>query len=319
MRIVALADIHFSGGGQDRLRRLASAAAGARPDVLVLAGDLATIGDENVEQVLAEFSRLDCAKLFVAGNHDIWTEAGAGTRQRYETTLSRIAQRLGFNYLDHSPTSVGPTGFVGCLGWYDYTLRQTEEPVPGVLLSPARPLRRSSLTHLETLSERGMLRWDELRDSDFQGKALIWTDGRRTRTLVWNDAIYVHWQASDAEVVQEQVQRLQAAVRELDGAEHLVAVTHTVPFREAFRQPYRRVEWAFCRAYMGSSRLGAALVEEPRLRLWICGHVHYQVVVECQGVIVVNVSCAPEQHNAGPTLILLDGPRVRAVEQLPVS
>jgi hypothetical protein len=120
---------------------------------------------------------------------------------------------------------------------------------------------------------------------------------------MWNDAIFLHWEAADEEVVADQVRHLRASAEQLSAARHLIAVTHTVPFAEAFSEPYRRVEWAFCRAYMGSAALGDALLGDPRLRLWITGHVHHQVDLTCRGVPLVNVAVAPEQRQSSPTLI----------------
>ncbi len=317
MRIVALADIHYPGGGRRRLERLVAAAAGAAPDVLVIAGDLPTLGNDYIDEVMAAFGALDCPRLFVAGNHDVWTEGGAWTREQYEQTLAQLCRDNGFHYLDRGPKRIGDIGFAGCLGWYDYSLRQTEEPVADVVVTPAHPSHRSVFAHIEPLAGRERLRWEQLEERDYVGKALIWEEDDRTHTLVWNDVIYADWGMPDRRVVDEQVFRLRRSVERLGDVGGLVAVTHTVPFVEAFTRPYRRVDFAFCRAYMGSARLGAALRDDPRLRVWICGHVHYQVTVECQGVTVVNVSCAPEQKGAGPTVIELDE-RDLKIERVPV-
>ena len=315
MRIVALADVHYPGGRRDRLEKLVRACNAARPDVLVLAGDLPTLGNSYIRQVFRAFSTIECPRFFVAGNHDIWTEGGVDTLGQYEQTLAQLCTEHGFHYLDRGPAAVGDVGFVGCLGWYDYTLRQIEQPVEGIRVTPAHPLHRSTLAHLAPLPGRSELEWSELTERDYAGKALIWEEDNRTHTLVWNDVIYAEWGMTDAQVVDMQVRKLRRSLEQVGDVRRLVAVTHTVPFLEAFGQPYRRVDFAFCRAYMGSARLGEALAGEERLAVWICGHVHYQVVVSCRGVTVVNVSCAPEQREAGPTLIVL-GPGGLTVERL---
>jgi len=277
----------------------------AQAEVLILAGDLTTFMLPDFVRVLREFSYVAPLRLCVAGNHDIWTSGGRRTLRRYRKTLPELCERFGYRLLDAGPVRADREGigFVGGLGWYDYSLRQFEEPVRGVRVSPARPSRRSSFSRVKVISGREDLAWSELREEDFRGKALVWREDDNLRSLVWNDALYVSWPVPDEQVVAWQVQHLKRSAEELGDVERLVVVTHTVPFREAFSQPYSRVSWAYCRAYMGSAALGEALVGDPRLAIWITGHVHYQVEVECQGVKVVNVAAAPEQKDKSPTLI----------------
>jgi predicted phosphodiesterase len=307
MRIAAVSDIHFPMVGKRRLQQFAAACEQHEPDVLVLAGDLTAFSLADFGRVLRELCRVAEVRLAVAGNHDIWTHAGRQTLRRYTHGIPALCERFGFQLLDSGPVLVGDVGFVGCLGWYDYSLRQLEEPVAGVRISPARPSHRSNFSHLRVMKRREDLRWDQLTTEDYRGKALTWREDGRLRSLVWNDALYVNWHAPDESVVAGQVRHLQASASQLLGATRLVAITHTVPFVEAFQEPYSRVEWAFCRAYMGAAALGQALAADERVVLWLTGHVHYQVAVECKGTLVVNVAAAPEQRHAGPTLISLTG------------
>lgn len=317
MRIVALADLHHPSGGRRRLPALAEACRRQGADVLVLAGDLTAFSLADFGRVLREFVDVAPLRLVVAGNHDVWTHAGLHTHRRYLHRLPLLCDRFGFRFLDHEPAVLEDVAFVGGLGWYDYSLRQIEEPVPGVRVSPARPSHRSSFSHLKVARGREDLRWEELSWADYRGKGLTFRDGGRLRTVVWNDALYVEWQMPDELVVARQVRHLKDCAGRVEQARRLVVVTHTVPFLEAFAEPYRRVDWAFCRAYMGATALGDALEGDPRLRLWITGHVHYQVDVRCRGVRVVNVAAAPEQRREGPTLICLDGDEAE-VERLSV-
>ncbi len=317
MRIVALADLHHPSGGRRRLDALAEACRRQQADVLMLAGDLTAFSLADFGRVLREFADVAPLRLVVAGNHDVWTHAGLHTHRRYARRLPLLCDRFGFRFLDREPAILDDVAFVGCLGWYDYSLRQVEEPVPGVRVSPAHPSHRSSFSHLKVARGREDLRWDELTSADYRGRGLTYREEGRLRSVVWNDALYVEWQMPDELVVARQVRHLQDCARRVDQAGRLVAVTHTVPFLEAFAEPYPRVDWAFCRAYMGATALGLALEDDPRLTLWITGHVHYQVDVRCRGVRVVNVAAAPEQRRDGPTLICLDGAQAH-VQRLPL-
>jgi len=310
MRIAALADLHYPKGGRQRLEALAAACRRHLPDVLVLAGDLTTFSLLDFGRVLREFSDVAPVRLVVAGNHDVWTPGGRHTQRRYVRGLPTLCEHYGFAFLDQEPVQVDDVGFVGCLGWYDYSLRQLEEPVEGTRISPARPSSRSRLARLKVIRGREDLQWQDLTSRDYRGKAATWREGGRMRSLVWNDALYVDWRTSDGRVVARQVAHLRESARRLATAQRVVAVTHTVPCLAAFDRPYTRLAWAFCRAYMGAQALGRALSSDPRLVLWITGHVHYQIVAHCDGLPVVNVAAAVEQHSNGPTILELAGREV---------
>ncbi len=307
MRIIALSDIHYRSGRAERLEALAQLSKEKQPDVLVLAGDLAASSLADVGRVLQAFSRVAPIRIFVAGNHDIWSPEGRGTLHKYEKALPVLCRRCGFHMLDQEPVEVEGVGFVGCIGWYDYSCRQLEEPMPGVRVSPARPSRRSSFSHLQVLAGREEIAWRDLVPADYRGKALLWREDGRLRSVLWNDAIFVNWGIPDEQVVDRQVRHLRESVEQVSRAEVIVAVTHVVPFREAFTEPYRRVDWAFCRAYLGCAALGESIAEDSRVKLWITGHVHYQTTVNCRGIPVVNVAAAEEQRQQGPTVIELSG------------
>ncbi len=303
MRIVAVSDLHCGHGRYERVRELARLAARASGDVLVLAGDVTNFDLDDAARALRWFRVSAPVKLMVAGNHDVWSPGGRGTVKRYRRWLARLAAAYGFHYLDAGPALVGEVGFAGCMGWYDYSLRQLEEPVPGVKVAVARPAHRSGLTRLVELPGRSEISWSELRAEDFRHKALMWREDGRVNYVMWNDAIYADWRREDAEVAEQMAEHLQQSARALARAEALVAVTHMVPFAEAFTRPYRRVDYGFCRAYMGSAALGGALAGDERLVVWICGHVHHRIVVNCRGIPVANVSSAPEQ---APMVTVID-------------
>ncbi len=193
--------------------------------------------------------------------------------------------------------------FIGCLGWYDYSLRQVGAPSETVCLTPMRPARgpdgRPEL--LET-SVRADLTWDELTEDDYALKGLVWTDNGKRKSMIWNDAVYADWGKSDAEMVKFFVQRLQAQADEVAGkARATVAVTHCVPFLEAFARDTEDVSWAYTRAYLGSTRIGDVLRSIPNLRLSIFGHSHVARVFAVDDFAAANVSVADRE--SGPVLL----------------
>jgi len=109
MRIAALADLHFSPQGYDRIReamnRLRDEA-----DLLILAGDLTNLGKpEEMESMLATFMRLRVPIVAVLGNHDF--ECGK------QDELSKMMLAEGVKVLDGSGYERDGVGFAGTKGF----------------------------------------------------------------------------------------------------------------------------------------------------------------------------------------------------------
>ena len=109
MRIAALADLHFSPQGYDRIReamnRLRDEA-----DLLILAGDLTNLGKpEEMESMLASFMRLRVPIVAVLGNQDF--EFG----KQDELTKMMLAE--GVKVLDGSGYERDGVGFAGTKGF----------------------------------------------------------------------------------------------------------------------------------------------------------------------------------------------------------
>lgn len=305
MLICAAADIHYPREGYEWSAALAHTMCASGADVIVLAGDIATGAHRGYGKMLGLFGEFEGPKLFVPGNHDLWSNVQhPDTRRRYRAALRRIVEDNGFHYLPGAPRVVGDTGFVGVAGWYDYRFRQTEPPQPGVRVTPLRAARGEMATALYPIGGRARLPWSALTDEDYAGKALVWEDGEGPRSLVWNDGIYTDWHASDRAVTRQQAQEIMrdAAAVPLH-VPRLVGVCHFVPFADLLGPPSNDVGLAYCRAYMGSPLLGKAFSADPRFRLVLCGHAHEQRVLHKDDMVVAN--CSVGDRNAGPLLLTL--------------
>jgi len=295
VRIVAAADLHYSDGARERLRALAEAMCTSGADVLVIAGDLVAGAGDNIREALALFDSYTGPKLMVAGNHDLWQIGqAADTSARYQHTLPEMAAEQGFHYLDSGPLVLGDTAFVGCMGWYDYSLRQRDEPIEGVRVTPVHvspgPDGQARFRSVPGAAETS---WGELTADDFRHKGLVWQDGGRPRAAVWNDALYVDWGHSDEEMTRLFADRLREQIAQVaDEARRVVAVTHFVPFAELAPSPTADVKRAFAHAYLGSPLLGEALREGGNLSVVIFGHRHRQQVLEVDGIVCVDASIA---------------------------
>ena len=106
MRLLASADLHYN---HPRSRALADEVidrmnAVADADVLLLVGDTATTEGDHLERALERFT-FPGPKLFVAGNHELWTLGGDSYLILHEELPRRLA-KLGWRSLEHEPVAV---------------------------------------------------------------------------------------------------------------------------------------------------------------------------------------------------------------------
>jgi len=153
---------------------------------------------------------------------------------RYRVHLPHMACKFGFEILDGGPVVRGETAFIGNIGWYDYSFRN-----PELGFSTA----------------------------DYQRKSI-------PGVCSWNDGAFVHWDMTDEEFTRACASALCRHYRLVERkVGQVVAVLHHVPFVELLYGP-APLPHEFCRAYMGSSRLGRLLARCGKVRYVICGHRH---------------------------------------------
>ena len=98
VKIAYTSDLHvdYSAENRELVSRLAEAADKAKPDVLIIGGDIAA-SPTDFEWALGCFAELKCRKLVVAGNHDIWIESkadilnGKDSGAKYRLILPQVA------------------------------------------------------------------------------------------------------------------------------------------------------------------------------------------------------------------------------------
>lgn len=274
MKIALLSDLHVDVSRHNLkiLPWLAGEVADRRPDVLVLAGDIA-----NQLQVFGEalsaFSALPCQKLLVPGNHDLWLESKRAVRRgedswwKYTQALPEICRDNGFACLPGAPLVIDGVGFAGSVGWYDFSLRD----------------RR-----LDQVYSRAEYRIGQFRDERFpQG---TWNDLHSTRWLRHPDS--GHWRERAytlgvEEVFEKILDLLTHDIEHVAGqVGKIVCVLHTNPFRECVPQQDPPDPFA---AYAGSTQLGELLLPlalEKEVHVF-CGHSHEPFDSEVSGIWVV--------------------------------
>lgn len=263
MKVAFTSDLHVDVTQRNRelLRYLAEELSVLEPDVFVIAGDVSPrLGD--LEDTLKAFSSLSCQKLFVAGNHDVWSRPSPGTNRRdtklkYEREITSAVLRGGFTYLQDRGVMIDGVAFAGAMGWFDYSLRN----------------RKLDSVIVQTQYERG-----------------------RFKNLQWNDFVHTDWQGLCAEsedsktvpaghVARWMTDSISAQIESLlpSSPQSVVVCTHFLPTPQMIRfsqDPYLD----FSCAYLGSDEMESLIRRFPQISHWISGHIHIKRSLEWCGV-----------------------------------
>ncbi|MBT3278536.1 MAG: hypothetical protein HN370_04085 [Phycisphaerales bacterium] len=276
MRILVTADIHYDiARSRAAAEEAAEQALAIGGDALVIVGDIAGRNREAFCEALRLFEKFPGRKWFVPGNHCLWVWPGECSLQRYEHDLPAWAAEEGFECLDFSPAELGGVGFVGSVGWYDYSLRDESLGLPLAFyekkITPAAA--RYYGEHTELL--------------DIHAAAL---DERHERLGArWMDGWRVNLGMSDEEFLDRLLASLETQLESLAArVDRVVAFVHHLPV-DGLVPPGRPGRFAFAMAYMGSTRIGELLSKYPQVTDVYCGHSHWPAERQCGSLRVVNV------------------------------
>jgi len=129
VKLCCFGDIHLDGSRRvlDGLRRELEEACGD-VDAAVIVGDLTASGRLDLAKELLRIVReaLDPVPIMVVpGNHDIYVsaeESAAGVNSLMKlSAFNSLVERMGCVALMKRPFAIGSIGFVGSIGWYDYS------------------------------------------------------------------------------------------------------------------------------------------------------------------------------------------------------
>lgn len=240
MRIALISDIHTDINGTDILQALVARARHLAPDVLLVAGDIAT-DPVTYLKTLLQLREVVPRLLLVAGNHDVWTTpvaaaAGLDSWARLEKLLPALAKEAGAELLDAAPVVIGGLGFVGSMGWYDFSTREH------LLEAPMDAYRKG---------QWGGLRWMDVE------RAIWLNQGQRMEP----EAVA----AKLREALSLQLKTIQANT--------IVVATHVLAFSAQIHRK-EHPGWKFVNAFIGSLALGDLIRADPRVVLAVAGHTH---------------------------------------------
>ncbi|MGH7214603.1 MAG: metallophosphoesterase [Tepidisphaeraceae bacterium] len=273
MRLLVTADLHYN---HPRSRSLADDLIGqmnrAGGDVLLVVGDTSAPDGDALEQCLSRFT-FPGPKLFVAGNHELWTHA-SDSYAVFTDELPRRVRALGWRWLETDPfVEAGGVAVVGTVGWYDYSFAQLDLGIPRrfyeAKVSPGAAERLGGYDHL-------FERTDDI------------PPGAREVVARWNDGRFVKLHRTDEIFLDETCQRLDRQLASLPRDVTVVAATHHLPFAELL-PPARRQQWDFAKAFLGSARIGDVLRRHPNVRHAFCGHSHFAAEAHVGETRAVNV------------------------------
>jgi len=261
MRLAFTSDIHVDSSPRnvELIPVLVERIAANAPDVFILAGD---IGSERGEfaKGLAAFADLTCPKLVVPGNHDIWIDSkrqllkGIDSTRKYYELLPAICREHGFVPLWMTPYRIGEIGFIGSIGWYDYTFRNHR-------------FDDEITMEMYATGQYGRSMWIDMRRAWWLREPADKLRNPERKRLC----------KSDGEVCDEMIASLMKQADELsaDGVPQIVAVIHHLPFARMANY-IEDLSWDFFATFLGSERMGEALLRNERITHAICGHTHYK-------------------------------------------
>ncbi|HEX4124477.1 MAG TPA: metallophosphoesterase, partial [Tepidisphaeraceae bacterium] len=239
-------------------------------DVLLVIGDTASADGDVLERCLDLF-RFPGPKLFLAGNHDLWT-AEPDSYSLFTESLPRRIRAIGWQWLETDPFVRDGWAIVGTIGWYDYSFAHAPLGIPerfyAAKVSPGTAERFDEYRHLlgdEALSDRA-----------------------RSFASRWNDAKFVKLHRSDQAFLAELLEKLDRRLQAIPPHTQILAATHHLPFR-ALLPPSRIPQWDFAHAYLGSEKLGELLLRYPAVKLALSGHSHFPAEATVGHIRAINI------------------------------
>jgi 3',5'-cyclic AMP phosphodiesterase CpdA len=208
--------------------------AALEPDCLILAGDVGERLD-GYRDMLQLLQALNCPRLILAGNHDLWARDGVSSEQLWTETLPRLTRDYGAIWLEGENWARDGLGVCGTLGWYDYTGKHPSIPMT---------------------DEQYFL--DKRRLGMVDGDYIDW---------LWND---IEFAALIGEAFSARLAALDAdpAIREI------LVVTHVPAFAEAIERRPGDLGWNSSNAYFYNLTLGDRIAASRKVRRVVSGHTH---------------------------------------------
>ncbi len=280
-RLAVTADLHHD---VPKSRASAEALAATWPDTqaegLLLVGDAATSDGHALEKALSLFVDDGRPRLFVPGNHEMWSRIDkTDVHELLKRELPRRVRDCGWHWLPGNPFRRGKMAVVGSLGWYDYGFALKRLGLP-------RRFYRAKLSPGAAAALHG---------DDLGPGANDVPEGSRTFRARWNDGRFTVGLTDDELFCGDRCNDLRRDLKHVANVEHVVAAVHVCPHEMLLPPippgdlPQRALKYAFARAYLGSPLIGRILGRRANVRHVVCGHSHVHRKFKSKGIDWLNI------------------------------
>ena len=121
VKILAVSDIHLDEDENLLLhQKTLDEITSKTPDILLIGGDIGET-KETIEATLKQLSKMQCIKLAYLGNHELRTLKNSKFGNHYQE-MKDLFEKHNFHLLDYEPFIYQGIGFVGNIGWFDFSL-----------------------------------------------------------------------------------------------------------------------------------------------------------------------------------------------------
>ncbi len=344
IKISAVSDIHYSQGNRKELTQLVAKINRQKPDVFIFGGDVSQRTDKDFIAGIKLLGKIKAKeKLFVCGNHDLFHASRPNSYDAllarfdnylnksnhsllfYKKELGRIVRKYGFHYLDGSPKIIGKYGFVGNMGWYDYSMKPkiiadgSHFCIDGVdreyswqELGEYEFAKKSILIVDKNLSQEDQQKKLETMFSDANSLHVLAGIGIKgkdidcsvsKRIMQYSDGQSVFLGMSDKEFLETRLTKIRNQLDWIkDRCETIIFTSHMLPFKEIVIGCPEDSEMSFRAVYNGSVKIGK-LLQEYGLEYALHGHSINTIPFYGIGDITcVNIHYKP---NKSPTILYL--------------
>ena len=268
MRIIITADLHYRPSQRETYVQFSHWVKAQAPDCLIIAGD---VGHplRLFRRALQLFADLDCPKLVLAGNHDVY-KGEHDSRTLWETVLPQASREEGFGWLEEEVVVLGVSKEPGLKRQDGSEVLEPSE-VSGVK-------RREGAQGTGAIGIVGTMAWYDYSSRAPQA-AYSDADYRLLKQMVNHDADFIDWPWSDVAMARFLVRRFAARLAGLvdnPTVNRIVVVTHVPIFPEALPHYPESEFYSLMRAYLGNMTLGELVRRQPKVTQVVSGHIHHR-------------------------------------------
>ena len=233
MQVIVTSDTHYHREWRRTLETFVDEIAVLCLDCLVVAGDVGE-GIAGFREMLRLLQKVDCPRLILTGNHDLWSRDGVSTEELWTEVLPRLTRESGAIWLEGENWSREGIAICGTNGWYDYSAGDPSIPM--------------------TVEDYVAFKGQVMADAEFMN----WF---RTDIEFAN-------QLGEAFSARLSVLEADPSIREI------LVVTHVPPFEEGLVHKSGDRAWNMTNAYFGNLTLGRRICASHKVTRVVSGHAH---------------------------------------------